>query len=72
MEVVRKSLIRRYSDLYCAMCGKNLSDSEFVIANTEVIPTPYVCLNCAEEIAELLPELREMTETQQDDEEDFE
>jgi len=54
-EVIRKGDME-YGEIYCALCGENIDRDEEVIGNTGLLPAPYICRSCAEEVAKLVRE----------------
>ncbi|MHA1882590.1 MAG: hypothetical protein ACTSUO_06055 [Candidatus Thorarchaeota archaeon] len=43
-------------EMYCGLCGRNVSRDEEVIGEPSLIPSPYICKECALTVALLVEE----------------
>lgn len=53
LEWVRFGDYRKHADMYCALCSKTASSDDIVLMNTYLIPHPWICAECAQNVAEM-------------------
>ena len=58
LERVTFSEIRETADHYCALCGRVAEEDEKVLANLELLPTPWICEDCFSILSFLIKEGR--------------
>jgi len=54
ISLTTKEEIDSLTDIYCALCSRNVGRDEWIFANTSLLPVPFICLDCAREIANML------------------
>lgn len=53
MEIVRYGDIRQYAERYCALCNEPVDEDEEVLANTDLLPIPWICSECIRIVRDL-------------------
>ena len=53
LDWVRYDEIRDVAERRCALCKEPVDEEEEVLANLDELPTPWLCPDCAEVVAQL-------------------